>query len=57
MHTMTPEEKAYLISIGSASIDEALSADLLPAPATGASASRLTPHRRSGSFRTETGSR
>ncbi|MDK2891320.1 MAG: hypothetical protein PWR21_1952, partial [Methanoculleus sp.] len=34
MHTMTPEEKAYLISIGSASIDEALSADLLPAPAT-----------------------
>jgi biotin synthase-related radical SAM superfamily protein len=31
---MTPEEKAYLISIGSASIDEALGADLLPTTAT-----------------------
>lgn len=34
MHTMTPEEKAYLISIGSASIDEALDAALLPTTAT-----------------------
>jgi len=34
MRTMTPEEKAYLVSIGSASIDEALSADLLPTTAT-----------------------
>ncbi|MDV2482164.1 radical SAM protein [Methanoculleus sp. Wushi-C6] len=34
MRTMTPEEKAYLISIGSASIDEALSADFLPTTAT-----------------------
>ena len=31
---MAPEEKAYLISIGSASIDEALGADLIPTTAT-----------------------
>ncbi|HOI57862.1 MAG: radical SAM protein [Methanoculleus sp.] len=34
MHIMTPEEKAYLVSIGSASIDEALGANLIPTTAT-----------------------
>lgn len=34
MHTMTPEEKAYLISIGSVSIDESLIPEILPTTAT-----------------------
>ncbi|MDD3372343.1 MAG: radical SAM protein [Methanoculleus bourgensis] len=34
MHIMTPEKKAYLVSIGSASIDEALGAGLIPTTAT-----------------------
>ncbi len=52
MHTMTPEEKAYLISIGSASIDEVLGADLLPTTATaGPGAGGTSVFIRSGSRR------
>lgn len=52
MHTMTPEEKAYLISIGSASIDEALAPALQSTTATaGPGAGGTSIFIRSGSRR------